>query len=671
MIVPFVLCLALALGTSIVNANNINYLLQTNALNYQDNFEVDTEIYGHCIAGTPESNLKADTQTTRYDEKCKELGPCHIGFTQKGEWVAYDFYHSDKDIAYTNYEGTPVILVNVTIRVSAPGPRTINLEIDDAGNEFRAGATKIIYGKGYHQFEDVVWENVEIQPYNPHRLWVYFWAGNTNLCSVTISSQRAARPIPFSINALEYDAAFEVDTEIYGNCIEGQPPVTEPDAQTTLKDAACQALGPCHIAFVQPQEYVVYRFAHSNEWIVRTKSGENKVFVDITVRVASLKPRLFTIELEYDGLTSSSQSFWSIGLGWQEFQDVTFRMVSLDPTKDIHSVIVRFEEGSMNLCSITVEYSKQEPEVTWSALEYSYDYRQYPVVMGACLNLGDDVAVFSNSDEMCLDRDGSFCRITPDPAPYLSYIFHVRSDEDFDIWVRAAAQYPKTTMRMEMRPAGQDVYDATFEIFSADLDDFKDVVWENLYLEENEYELRIYLQSYQTLCSVAVKRSTSRYYVHVPGTYTATFYVDAFDATAEVYGNCPYVNYLYSGVDALIVDDDPECAAAISEHNVACAIGWTDVNESLSYGFVTDGVHEYVNLSFRVSSRSKNRRMKVQLFWKEETEYIITGPGRGWNEYETFTLENVYVGSAFYHIILVTFLDGQMNLCSFGIEYGK
>lgn len=163
-------------------------------------------------------------------------------------------------MAYTDYEGFPVVLVNITVRVAAPGTRNINLEITDDLNELGAATTKPVFGTGYHEFQDVVWENVELQRYNPHRLWVYFTAGNTNLCSITISSQVAARPIPFSVNALEYDASFELDTDVRGNCVDGQPPVTEPDAQTTTKDAACKALGPCHIAFVQPQEYVVSCF---------------------------------------------------------------------------------------------------------------------------------------------------------------------------------------------------------------------------------------------------------------------------------------------------------------------------------------------------------------------------------------------------------------------------
>jgi hypothetical protein len=89
-----------------------------------------------------------------------------------------------------------------------------------------------------------------------------------------------------------------------------------------------------------------------------------------------------------------------MGLGWQEFQDVTFRMVALDPTEALHSVIVRFGEGFVNLCSISVEYSKQEPPVTWGALEYSYGYREYPGVWGYCVNLGDGVAVYPNSVRM-------------------------------------------------------------------------------------------------------------------------------------------------------------------------------------------------------------------------------------------------------------------------------
>lgn len=269
-----------------------------------------------------------------------------------------------------------------------------------------------------------------------------------------------------------------------------------------------------------------------------------------------------------------------------------------------------------------------------------------------------------------MSRDDSLCRVIPTPAPYLEYHFYVRSDDDFDIWVRAAAMYPNSRMRMELRPVGQEPYSETFEIFSSDIEEFKDIVWELQYLEENEYYLRLYLNNWQTVCSVAVKDSTSRHIVHVPGTYPATFYADASDSTKEIHGNCPYENYKFSGVDSLIVQD-PECVSAISEQEVACAVGWTAVDEKLTYRFKTDGVQQYVNLSFRISSHSKNRRMKVELFSAEPYEFIIEAPGKGWNEYETVVLENLYVDSIMYHAIYVTFLDGQMNLCSFGVEYAE
>jgi hypothetical protein len=54
--------------------------------------------------------------------------------------------------------------VNITVRVSAPGPRNINLEIADDGNELGPVSTKTVYGRGYDIFEDVTWENVELQP---------------------------------------------------------------------------------------------------------------------------------------------------------------------------------------------------------------------------------------------------------------------------------------------------------------------------------------------------------------------------------------------------------------------------------------------------------------------------------------------------------------------------
>jgi hypothetical protein len=196
--------------------------------------------------------------------------------------------------------------------------------------------------------------------------------------------------------------------------------------------------------------------------------------------------------------------------------------------------------------------------------------------------------------------------------------------------------------------------------------DFSDLVWELLYLEENEYTLRVYFEDGQVnLCSVSVKDSTSRYYVHVPGKYSALFYADYLELTKERYGDCPYV---HSGMDALVTTD-PECIEAISEHEVTCSIGWTDPGESVTYQFITDGIHQFVNLSFRISSNSADRHMKIDFYSAYPSTFVIDGPGKGFDTYETVVLRNLYIGALRYHDIFVTFMDGKMNLCSFGVEY--
>ena len=68
-----------------MESTRTHYLLQTNALNaYQDNLELDTDVYGNCINGPPEGGDPSapDAQTTRDDYKCQELGSCHVAFTQ-------------------------------------------------------------------------------------------------------------------------------------------------------------------------------------------------------------------------------------------------------------------------------------------------------------------------------------------------------------------------------------------------------------------------------------------------------------------------------------------------------------------------------------------------------------------------------------------------------------
>ena len=377
--------------------SEVKYLLKTNALDYYENLEIDDLVQGNCPSQLGNINTP-DSQTTRNDEKCQALGDCHIAFTQVGEWVSYEFDHTSDHISYFDSDGMPIIFVNITLRVAAPGPRIIELELYHDGNELTDGTRLHISGGDYHKFEDVRWENVKLEPYNPHRLYVYFLAGNTNLCSVTVSTDAAARMIPFTINALQYNQYKEVDQHLSGNCVDGPPKNGDPrapDAQTTI-DSKCEEHGKCHIAFTNPGEWVQYNFAHSNDYVVNLKDGGREIFVDITVRVASLEKKKFYMAIEEGGYISGPAefSFVAPGKGFQEYEDVTWRMIGLDPYEPIHSIQIGFTEGNINLCSITVEYSRQAPQITWTALDYFNSKENSPSTQfGGCNPRNDGVDI--------------------------------------------------------------------------------------------------------------------------------------------------------------------------------------------------------------------------------------------------------------------------------------
>ena len=568
---------------------------------------------------------------------------CHKYSIKPGEFVAYRFYHTEEDISYYDADGAPVLIVNITVRAAAPGPRNLYFEIYDDTQSFSASGRKSLRGFGYHDFENVQWQNVQLGATNPHYLYVHFPAGNTNMCSVGISVERPQRLIPFTINALDYDRAREFDNRISGQCQDGNPPLDEPDTQNT-DDEQCEAFGPCHVAFTQPWEFVEYDFDHSDEYITNVADGGSYVFVDITVRVASLEIKKFQIEISNGDTLGPIQIFEAPGKGWQQYEDVTWRMLALEPREgtskenayieDVqtpyfisftcprktgtHSILLAFVEGNINMCSISVEYSRYSPPITFAALAYFGAGESSPHNdQGGCNSRDDGVDVQPTSDEVCILRDRSICNVGwTDQGEYLEYKFYLPSfyADDYDIWVRVSSNRPGKRVRMELNPTGAPPYSQTFDVVSrGSWQAFTDIVWSGLFLQENEYTLRIYFETGQTnLCSVSILESTSRYYVFVPGTYSAMHYADFWDETPELIGNCPNTRQS-SSVDALIATD-LECVAARSEFEVACSIGWTDAGEYLTYQFKTDGQHEYVNISFRLSSASPFRRLQAEVY---------------------------------------------------------
>jgi len=230
-----------------------------------------------------------------------------------------------------------------------------------------------------------------------------------------------------------------LDSKIYGRCIAGQPPIDEPDAQTT-EDLTCRKLGPCHIGFVEDRESITYTF--------KTNGSGEEVYADITVRVSSNKPKHFKMEIFHDMNADEVEFFQTKGDGYDNFYDVTWRRVPIDTSHDIHKLLITFTSGNMNMCSVRVEWNDKSPTspphpthhhyptpvphrkptpapyhhegpkdiipVTWSAYEYEYAFETSPgSYQGNChnLDLDDGVDGSYTDDEVCNNRDDSECFI--------------------------------------------------------------------------------------------------------------------------------------------------------------------------------------------------------------------------------------------------------------------
>jgi hypothetical protein len=300
-------------------------------------------------------------------------GACHISFTKSGEWVAYDFYFDDDDVhKYADTNGK--LPIEVTLRGAGPPgqDRKVDLKIKTQYDKLVDEKSVIVQGKGYQTFNSVTWSGIKLDPKDKHlRLYIFFVAGNTNLCSIKIGITEGNdhgggdgddsddhgpvdRYVPFAINALEYDSAKELDDAVYGQCKVGQPPIDEADAQTT-EDAVCQKLGPCHIAFSYEGETVTYKF--------KTNKSGGSVYVDITARVASApgSPKTFTMEIMHGSKVDGIEYFQTTAEGYHSFADITWRNVPIDASYDVHSLVVGFTNGNINLCSVSVDWNDNHP----------------------------------------------------------------------------------------------------------------------------------------------------------------------------------------------------------------------------------------------------------------------------------------------------------------------
>ena len=244
------------------------------------------------------------------DTICYDRGAlCTIGWTQAGEWVEYDF------ISEHTY-------VDIIVRVAsgARSTQTFSLGVGDVpGGEFNYVEFQAP-NDGWHEFQDMAWRNVALNPGIPDKVTVTFETGNVNMCSLSVvpAGIGGGGPefrVPFHVPALEFSAYQELDNEDVDDCGGGLV-----DAKT-IDDAICKARGAnCFIGWTAPEEFVEYEALTVLD------------YVDVTVRVASAnasKKFKLTMYDASDDSVLAEQTFNSPGLGWTSFQDIVWENVSV------------------------------------------------------------------------------------------------------------------------------------------------------------------------------------------------------------------------------------------------------------------------------------------------------------------------------------------------------
>jgi hypothetical protein len=528
--------------------------------------------------------------------------------------------------------------------------------------------------------------------------------------------------VPFWSNALEYDSALELGvTQLEGGCNrEGTRPQDAPDAQNT-EDEICLNYGGCHISHSSPGEFLVYRFAHDNNYAI-----DGTVRIDVSVRVASGTQKEFRLELLYNDQVETSKSFFAPGLGYREYTTIVWENVPLRASEETHSIRFRFVNGNINFCAIGVDYrggpivtpstpaptSKQPlptlaptsqplstpkptgstpaavPPITWGALEYYEGFDQTPdASTGGCNVREDGIDAQQTTDTTCIQRDNSRCNIAWwDPDEFLIYRFSIPSGGSgaYDIRVRAASNRYGRQLGMELSTIDGTPWDSkSFNVPGDGYQSFSDITWGSVNLDPNTYSLKVYSATGRVnLCSTAILPAQGgsgpdndpdpddEFKVVVPGHYSAMYYTDAStDATSDNIGNCPYRKDM--PVDAKL-NNDSVCKQATTEFDQHCHIAFTDRNEALFYDIKKAAGQSSINVSIRVAS-SRKRKVRVQLYSESMTLKAtkdIETPGRlSWTVYDTLPVWNqIDVGTDEVFKMKIEFLDGQVNLCSFFIE---
>lgn len=524
--------------------------------------------------------------------------------------------------------------------------------------------------------------------------------------------------LPFIAEAMQFCDYSDTTTTNRGDDEEcGTGPV---DLKLSEDNSSCD--GDCYIAFTSKGEYVTYKF--------QTDSNVHGGIM-IKIRVASLlnKMKKFRLTLLDENLESGD--LYTTGKGYKIFEEVVWELSGIP--EGLHRLRVDFISDNINLCTISVETndainptiappspslapncpsnaSNNEcvppsnipiaasfllPPITWGALDYHEAFEKTAEISfgDGCNIRGDGVDAKRVKDNTCKVRDGSECLVGWwDPNEYLLYRFSIPPDSvgTLDIRVRVATKREGRDIGFELMDIdGMNILQSnSFKVPAEGWQKFVDVVWKSVYLEPNDYILKVVSTTgYVNLCSTSItptdpddEDEEEEYTIFVPGYYSAMYYADTdfYDTTPDRLGNCPYRND--RPVDAK-KNKDSICnqAITVTGYDTHCHIAFTDKNEFLIYNFKKEATQNMVQISLRVASKRSNRIL-VELEGSDMIDgdffginKVIQTPGndaKSFKIYDTIVVwEQVDIGTAEKYKLKLVFLDGRTDLCSIGIEY--
>eukprot|EP00537_Pseudo-nitzschia_pungens_P014295 CAMPEP_0172383816 /NCGR_PEP_ID=MMETSP1061-20121228/1626_1 /TAXON_ID=37318 /ORGANISM="Pseudo-nitzschia pungens, Strain cf. pungens" /LENGTH=551 /DNA_ID=CAMNT_0013112179 /DNA_START=144 /DNA_END=1799 /DNA_ORIENTATION=- len=320
-----------------------------------------------------------------------------------------------------------------------------------------------------------------------------------------------------------YSANKKVEQKKKGSCVNGPPPYPEkaPNAQTTTTDSTCQALGACHIGYTVSGDWVGYDFEFSDQDLYTFKDGSGKLPIEVVIRAAAGSNKKVDMKIYTDHEQLVAQKSVVVpGKGFQNFNDVMWKDIKLDPNDKRLRLYIFFVQGSTNLCSIDVRIKSQDPvpiptvPMTWSAFDFDEAYDTTPdSYQGNCHDVDRDHGVDGSytSDHICRNRDDSKCYIGwTRSGEWLLYQFYADRDGRHDIRARVAANAHDRKIKFVVTPDDGGPFGKVITVPNYGWSTFSDVIWEDVYLKKGHYELQVYFVTGSVnLCSTAVYPSDS------------------------------------------------------------------------------------------------------------------------------------------------------------------